>query len=125
MEFLAIFSVLFRGIEYAIFLYHRVKFWDKERQMFLYNALAIFLTSAIIFGLSTYALGGYILILTNGHVTIVDEWSPFTNKLVFGFVFGMLFPLSYYATIGFGGGSLQVLIQTIKGEKYKSYGGIA
>ena len=125
MEFIAIIAILLRGIDFISFIYRRVKFWDQKRRIRLYEASAIFLVSATIFGLTVYGLGGYLLVvLSDEKISFTDEWSPEINKLFFIFIFGSIFPVSFLYTIGFGGGSLQILVRTVKGEEYKSYGGI-
>jgi len=121
---LAIIGVLLAAIYPAILAYNYIKYWNKERRNLFFKALTIFSICFLVFVGSVYLLAGVIMIMVYGHVTFADEWSPFTNKLVFGYVFGVILLLAFYMTVGFGGGSAQVLIRTIKGDNYKHYGGI-
>lgn len=121
---LAFLSVLLGIIPIMMYVRHRTKYWNNERKNYLYKSSSIF-TCCVVGGVITaYLLAGFIMVLAFGYVTVADEWSPFTNKLVFGFVFGMIFPVAFYALVGFGGGSLQVLLRTLRGNDYKYFAGI-
>ena len=82
---IGVLSLLIGTFTVLLYVKNRIKFWHKERKNYLYKSSTILTCCIIGVVVTLYALGGFIMILAFGHVTLTDDWSPFTNKLVFGF----------------------------------------
>jgi len=126
MALLEIFlAFVFPILNYGISSYKHVKFWNKERQSFLWKSSVICVISSIGVVLVVLGFVGLIIVMTFDSVTLLEELSPLENKLFFGGMFGLFLLFGGYMSLGFAVGSGKILIKTIRGEEYKHYGGIA